>query len=168
VGGAAQTKAMKKLAGTMRLDLAQYREMAAFSQFASDLDASTRKLLSRGERLTELLKQKQYQPLRVSEQIVGIYAGTKGYLDDIEPKHVTLFEAHLLEIIRGSYPKLLEGIEDRKELTDELESTLKQALESAKNSFNPADMTLGKKRQQATRKAGEDVALTAAKGKAKK
>ena len=168
VGGSAQIKAMKKLAGTMRLDLAQYREMAAFSQFASDLDASTRKLLSRGERLTELLKQKQYQPLRVSEQVIGIYAGTKGYLDDIEPKHITLFEAHLMEIIRGSYAKLLDGIEDKKELTDDLEAMLKQAIESAKNSFNPADATLGRKRQKSTRQADEDVAFKAAKGKSKK
>jgi F-type H+-transporting ATPase subunit alpha len=142
VGGSAQIKAMKKLAGTMRLDLAQYREMAAFSQFASDLDASTRQLLSRGERLTELLKQKQYQPLRVSEQIVGIYAGTKGYLDDITPKNVTVFEAHLLEIIRSSYGKLLDEIEAKRELTDEMEEQLKAALTSAKNSFNPADATL--------------------------
>jgi F-type H+/Na+-transporting ATPase subunit alpha len=142
VGGSAQIKAMKKLAGTMRLDLAQYREMAAFSQFASDLDSATRKLLARGERLTELLKQKQYQPLRVSEQIVGIYAGTKGYLDDLEPKHVTLFEAHVLQIIRSSYAKLLEGIEAKGELTAELETELKAVLESAKNSFNPADAVL--------------------------
>lgn len=165
VGGSAQIKAMKKLAGTMRLDLAQYREMAAFSQFASDLDASTRKLLSRGERLTELLKQKQYQPLRVSEQIVGIYAGTKGYLDDIDPKHVTLFEAHMLEIIRSSYGKLLDGIEVKRELTDELEIDLKKALESAKNTFNPADATLAKKRQKATKQVDEDAASKIAKGK---
>jgi F-type H+-transporting ATPase subunit alpha len=142
VGGAAQTKAMKKLAGTMRLDLAQYREMAAFSQFASDLDASTRKLLARGERLTELLKQKQYQPLRVSEQVIGVYAGTKGFLDDIEAKHVPLFEAHLLEIARSSYAKLLDGIDAKGELPEELETQLKALLNSAKHSFNPADATL--------------------------
>ena len=162
VGGAAQTKAMKKLAGTMRLDLAQYREMAAFSQFASDLDASTRKLLSRGERLTELLKQKQYQPLRVSEQIVGIYAGTKGHLDDIDAKHITLFEAHLLEILRSSYASLLDGIDAKGELSAEQEETLKAALESAKNSFDPNDTTLGH------RQRGTEAPAPATAKKAKK
>ena len=142
VGGAAQTKAMKKLAGTMRLDLAQYREMAAFSQFASDLDASTRKLLNRGERLTELLKQKQYQPLRVSEQVIGVYAGTKGYLDDIDTKHITMFEEHLLEIVRSSYAKVLDAIEVKGEISDETEVEIKKAIDSAKASFNPADATL--------------------------
>ncbi|TKW61872.1 MAG: F0F1 ATP synthase subunit alpha [Blastochloris viridis] len=171
VGGAAQTKAMKKLAGTMRLDLAQYREMAAFSQFASDLDASTRKLLARGERLTELLKQKQYQPLRVSEQVVGIYAGTKGYIDDIDPKHVTLFEAHMIEILRSSYAKLLDGIDSKGELTAELEEQLKAALESAKTTFNPDDVTLtAKARGTETKKeaTSTEAAAKVAKGKAKK
>ena len=171
VGGAAQTKAMKKLAGTMRLDLAQYREMAAFSQFASDLDASTRKLLARGERLTELLKQKQYQPLRVSEQVVGIYAGTKGYIDDIDPKHVTLFEAHMIEILRSSYAKLLDGIDAKGELTAELEEQLKAALESVKTTFNPNDVTLGAKaRGTETKKEASttEAAVKVAKGKAKK
>ncbi len=171
VGGAAQTKAMKKLAGTMRLDLAQYREMAAFSQFASDLDASTRKLLSRGERLTELLKQKQYQPLRVSEQIVSVYAGTKGYLDDIEPKHVTLFEAHMLEIIRSSYAKLLDAIEVKGELSDESEAQLKDILVSIKDSFNSADATLTSRNAGSETKkeaTTTEAAVKVAKGKAKK
>ncbi len=171
VGGAAQTKAMKKLAGTMRLDLAQYREMAAFSQFASDLDASTRKLLARGERLTELLKQKQYQPLRVSEQVVGIYAGTKGYLDDLDAKHITLFEAHMLEILRSSYAKLLTDIDSKGELTAELEEQLKAALESAKNSFNPNDVTLTSKAKGTETKheaTSTEAAAKVAKGKSKK
>jgi F-type H+-transporting ATPase subunit alpha len=167
VGGSAQIKAMKKLAGTMRLDLAQYREMAAFSQFASDLDASTRALLSRGERLTELLKQKQYQPLRVSEQILGIYAGTKGALDGIEPRHVTLFEEHLLELARSAHKPLLDAIEDKRELTPELEEQVKKLLESAKNSFNPEDAVLKARSKpvKETRKAGEDAALKMAKKK---
>ncbi|PZP40570.1 MAG: F0F1 ATP synthase subunit alpha [Pseudomonas fluorescens] len=171
VGGAAQTKAMKKLAGTMRLDLAQYREMAAFSQFASDLDASTRKLLAKGERLTELLKQKQYQPLRVSEQVVGIYAGTKGYLDDIEPKHVTIFEAHMLEILRSSYARLLDGIEAKGELTAEFEEELKAALASVKTSFDPNDTTLGRRAKGTETKKDAtttEAAVKVAKGKAKK
>ena len=171
VGGAAQTKAMKKLAGTMRLDLAQYREMAAFSQFASDLDASTRKLLSRGERLTELLKQKQYQPLRVSEQIVGIYAGTKGYLDDVDAKHVTRFETHMLEILRSSHAKLLNAIEAKGELSAESEEELKAALVSIKTSFDPADVTLASRQQGTETKqkaTTTEAALKVAKGKAKK
>ena len=171
VGGAAQTKAMKKLAGTMRLDLAQYREMAAFSQFASDLDASTRKLLARGERLTQLLKQKQYQPLRVSEQIIGVYAGTKGYLDDIEPKDVGLFEDHLLEILRSSYTKLLDGIEAKGELPEALEAEVKQALQSAKASFNPADVTLkARNRGSETKEKATttQAAINVAKGKTKR
>jgi len=165
VGGAAQTKAMKKLAGTMRLDLAQYREMAAFSQFASDLDASTRKLLARGERLTELLKQKQYQPLRVSEQVAGIYAGTKGYLDDIEPKHITLFEAHMLELLRSSHAKLLNAIDATGTLGEKEEDELKQALESAKTSFDPADATLLSRHRNA--KKAEKVEKAAASAPAK-
>lgn len=171
VGGAAQTKAMKKLAGTMRLDLAQYREMAAFSQFASDLDASTRKLLAKGERLTELLKQKQYQPMRVSEQVIGIYAGTQGYLDDIDPKHITLFEAHMLEILRSSYASVLDAIEVKGEISAESEATVKEAITSAKNSFDPNDKTLGSKalgsetKQVAT---STEAATKVAKSKGKK
>jgi F-type H+-transporting ATPase subunit alpha len=170
VGGSAQTKAMKKLAGTMRLDLAQYREMAAFSQFASDLDVSTRKLLSRGERLTELLKQKQYQPLTVGEQLMGIYAGTKGYLDDIAPKHITLFEAHALEVARSSYPKLL-GALNKGVISDELEADLKAMLERAKSTFNAADSTLtAKQRGTETKKAisTTQAAVSVAKGDTKK
>jgi F-type H+-transporting ATPase subunit alpha len=162
VGGSAQIKAMKKIAGTLRLDLAQYREMAAFSQFASDLDASTRKLLARGERLTELLKQKQYKPLRVSEQIVGIYAGTKGYLDDIEPKYVTMFEAHLLDVVRSQYAKLLDGLEDKKEVTPELEEQLKAALASAKQTFDP---TVELAHQAAKAEASAAEAKSSAKAK---
>ncbi len=170
VGGAAQTKAMKKLAGTMRLDLAQYREMAAFSQFASDLDASTRKLLARGESLTELLKQKQYQPLRVGEQLVGIYAGTKGFLDDIEPKHITLFEAHLLEVARSSYPKLLSTL-DRGVMDDATETEVKALLTRAKSTFNAADATLtAKQRGSETKKAASTMegAMNVAKGETQK
>jgi F-type H+-transporting ATPase subunit alpha len=158
VGGAAQTKAMKKLAGTMRLDLAQYREMAAFSQFAADLDVSTRKLLARGERLTELLKQKQYQPLRVAEQLLGVYAGTKGLLDAIEPKHITLFEAHLLELARSSYTKLLSAL-DKGVMTDELEGEVKALIERAQSTFNPADATLNaKQRGTETKQAASSMA----------
>jgi F-type H+-transporting ATPase subunit alpha len=135
VGGSAQVKAMKKVAGTLRLDLAQYREMAAFSQFASDLDASTRQLLNRGERLTELLKQKQYAPLSAAQQICSIYTGTKGYMDEIEPSQIQAFEAHLLEIIAAGHPSVLETVSATGKLSDEAEKELIAAIESAKNSF---------------------------------
>ena len=137
VGGSAQTKCMKQVAGTLRLDLAQYREMAAFSQFASDLDASTQQLLSRGARLTELLKQGQYQPLEMEEQVVGIYAGTKGFMDDVDVKDINTFEAHLLEILRTSYGKLLEKIATGSKLDDKLTAELEKAIKAAKDSFSP-------------------------------
>ena len=137
VGGSAQIKAMKKTAGTLRLDLAQYREMAAFSQFASDLDKSTQQLLSRGERLTELLKQGQYEPRRVSEQVLAIFAGTKGYMDDLAPKHVVAFEAHLLDIARSSYADMLDTLEAKQALDDDLTAQMKQCITDALNSFDP-------------------------------
>ena len=137
VGGSAQIKAMKKTAGTLRLDLAQYREMAAFSQFASDLDKSTQQLLSRGERLTELLKQGQYEPRRVSEQVLAIFAGTKGYMDDLAPKHVVAFEAHLLDIARSSYADMLDTLEGKQALDDDLTAQMKQCITDALNSFDP-------------------------------
>ena len=112
--------------------------MAAFSQFASDLDASTRQLLERGERLTELLKQGQYQPLRVSEQIVRIYAATKGFMDDINPKEITAFEAHLLQTVRAGYSKLLDAIEADGQIKENSETELKKAIEGAKATFSMA------------------------------
>ena len=107
VGSAAQTKAMKKVAGSIKLELAQYREMAAFAQFGSDLDASTQKLLNRGAKLTELLKQNQYSPLTVAEQVITIFAGVKGYLDDVEIKDIGKFELTLLEKLKMIIVKLL-------------------------------------------------------------
>ena len=125
VGSAAQTKAMKKIAGSVKLELAQYREMAAFAQFASDLDASTRKLLDRGSRLTELLKQGQYSPLTVSEQVVSIYSGVNGYLDEIEIAQVGRFESEAIVEIKSKHGDLLESIEKEKELSDESANRLK-------------------------------------------
>ena len=130
VGSAAQTKAMKKIAGPVKLELAQYREMAAFAQFASDLDASTRQLLDRGVRLVELLKQGQYSPLTVSEQVVSIYAGVKGYLDKIETKDVVRFESEVHDEIRTNHPDLLESIANEKELSSTNEEKLKGVLDS--------------------------------------
>ena len=135
VGSAAQTKAMKKIAGPVKLELAQYREMAAFAQFASDLDASTRQLLDRGVRLVELLKQGQYSPLTVSEQVVSIYAGVKGYLDKIETKDVVRFESEVHDEIRTNHSDLLDSIANEKELSESNEEKLKSFLESFLEKF---------------------------------
>ena len=128
VGSSAQTKAMKKVAGTIKGELAQYREMAAFAKFGSDLDASTQKLLARGERLTELLKQPQYSPLTMEEQVVSVYAGTRGYIDGIATADVGRFEKELLARIHSKHASLLDGIRTKKDLTAELEAELKTVL----------------------------------------
>ena len=128
VGSAAQTKAMKKVAGSIKLELAQYREMAAFAQFGSDLDASTQKLLARGARLTELLKQPQYQPMPVEEQVASIFAGTQGFLDSVEVRDVTRYEAAMLSFLRKDKPKVLAKIRDTKQLDDDTAKALKDAL----------------------------------------
>lgn len=134
VGSAAQTKAMKQVAGKIKLELAQYREMASFAQFASDLDASTQKLLARGARLTELLKQAQYSPLSVGEQVVSIFAGVRGYLDQVDPKNVNRFEREYLTALRVEHPKLIAEINKTGKLSEEQESLLKDfAQKFAKN-----------------------------------
>jgi len=135
VGGAAQIKAMKQVAGNLRLDLAQYRELEAFSQFASDLDEASRKQLERGERLVEILKQPAYSPLPVEKQVVIIYAGTRGYLDDISPKSIRKFEDELYPFIETKYPQIFESIRTKKKLDDETEAQLKKALEEFKAGF---------------------------------
>ncbi len=135
VGSSAQIKAMKQVAGPIKGELAQYREMAAFAKFGSDLDASTQKLLARGERLTELLKQPQYAPLKVEEQVCVIYAGTRGYLDGIPTSSVGRFEAEFLALLRGKHAKLLDGIRTKKALDDTLEGELKSVLESFTKTF---------------------------------
>ncbi len=135
VGGAAQIKAMKQVAGTLRLDLAQYREMQAFSQFASDLDASTQKLLARGARLTELLKQGQYQPLAVEEQVCVLFAGVKGYLDKIKVDDISRFEEQLLQALRARGTDLLTSIRTDKALKPETEEQLKSFLEAFVKGF---------------------------------
>ena len=134
VGSAAQVKAMKQVAGTIKLDLAQFREMEAFAQFGSDLDVATQKLLARGSRLTELLKQAQFSPLQMEEQVCVIYAGVKGYLDDIALNKVGAFEADLLRNLRGS-KTLLETIKKEEKLSDASEAALKKAIETVKNRF---------------------------------
>ena len=135
VGSAAQIKAMKQVAGSIKLELAQYREMAAFAQFGSDLDASTQRLLNRGARLTELLKQNQFSPMPVEEQVVSIFAGVNGYLDDIDASDVTLFEEGLLGEVRSQHSDVLTTIREEQKLSDETEAKLKEILDQYAKSF---------------------------------
>ncbi len=135
VGSAAQIRAMKQVAGRIKLELAQYREMASFAQFASDLDASTQRLLARGARLTELLKQPQFSPMPVEEQVIVIFAGTRGYLDRVEVGAVTRFEQALLGEIRASHPDLLETIRNKQEVTPEVEKELVEVLDGFVKTF---------------------------------
>ncbi|MCZ6608024.1 MAG: F0F1 ATP synthase subunit alpha [Alphaproteobacteria bacterium] len=136
VGSAAQVKAMKQVAGTIKLELAQYREMAAFSQFSSDLDPATQRLLARGARLTEMLKQGQFAPCPVEEQVVSIFAGVRGYLDKIEVKDVTRFDAAMLDDLRANGQDILHSIRDDKELSEETEEKLKSFLDGFAKSFS--------------------------------
>ena len=135
VGSAAQIKAMKQVSGSIKLDLAQFREMEAFSQFASDLDQSTRNLLERGRRLTEILKQPQYSPLKVEEQVVVIFSGVKGFLDKIGISEITKFESFLLKKLRNQGKDILKTIKDQKSLSEDTETKLNQFLESTTNEF---------------------------------
>ncbi|HEY2514981.1 MAG TPA: F0F1 ATP synthase subunit alpha [Polyangiaceae bacterium] len=139
VGGNAQIKAMKSVAGTLKLDLAQYREKAAFSQFASDLDKVTRDQLERGVRLVEILKQGQYAPMPVERQIVTIYAGTKGYLDDLPTNKLGAFEKGLIDFLSAKHPKVMDGIKETKVLGKDLEEELKKALGEFKTAFGKGD-----------------------------
>ncbi len=135
VGSAAQIKAMKQVAGTIKLELAQYREMAAFAQFASDLDASTQRLLNRGARLTELLKQQQFSPLPVEEQVVSIFAGVKGYLDKVKTEDVNRFEARFLDEVRAKGADILNAIRTEKAISKGTEEKLKAFLENFSKVF---------------------------------
>lgn len=135
VGSSAQTKAMKKVSGSIKLELAQYREMAAFAQFGSDLDAATQKLLNRGARLTELLKQGQFQPMPFEEQTVSIFAGTNGYLDAVPTTDVVRYEQALLADMRANHADILTTIRDTKDLGDEVKGKLKAALDQFAKTF---------------------------------
>jgi F-type H+-transporting ATPase subunit alpha len=135
VGGSAQIKGMKQVAGKLRLDLAQYREMAAFAQFGSDLDAATQAQLQRGERLVELLKQPQYKPLSVSQQIISIFAGVRGLVDDIAVGDIQKFESGLINFIEDKHKSLIDKIHDAKKLDDETEAQVKAAIEEFKGLF---------------------------------
>ncbi len=135
VGGAAQIKAMKQVAGTMRLDLAQYRELAAFAQFGSDLDKATKAKLERGARLVELLKQPQYRPMPAQEQVASIYAATNSYLDDVPVEKVRDFEDAFLSFMRDTKKDILDTIRDKKVLTDELKASMNSAIEQFKQGY---------------------------------
>ncbi|WP_201839550.1 F0F1 ATP synthase subunit alpha [Microvirga zambiensis] len=136
VGSSAQTKAMKKVAGKIKGELAQYREMAAFAQFGSDLDATTQRLLNRGSRLTELLKQPQFSPLKMEEQVAVIYAGVNGYLDALPLNRVRAFEDGLLSILRGKHADLLDAIRASKDLSSDSEAKLKDVVQNYAKSFS--------------------------------
>ena len=132
VGGAAQIKAMKQVAGSLRLDLAQYRELAAFAQFGSDLDKATLAQLSRGQRLTEILKQPQYQPMDVEKQVLIIWAATNGFTDDVPVENVREFEAELLRFVENSHPGVLQDLRAKKAITDDIQKDLEQSLKDFK------------------------------------
>jgi F-type H+-transporting ATPase subunit alpha len=136
VGGAAQIKGMKQVAGTMRLDLAQYRELAAFAAFGSDLDKATQQKLNRGARMVELLKQDQYKPMTFPEQIVSLYAGTRGFMDDVPVEAVRKFEDELIEFVRNAKADILEDIQTKGKIDDSVEGKLKAALDEFKKSFS--------------------------------
>jgi F-type H+-transporting ATPase subunit alpha len=135
VGSAAQIKAMKQVAGSIKLELAQYREMAAFAQFASDLDPATQRLLNRGARLTELLKQPQFSPLSTEEEVISIYTGVKGYLDKLAVADIGRFEQGLLSNIKTAHPEILTAIVADKALKPETEEKLKAAIEAFLKTF---------------------------------
>ena len=137
VGGAAQTGAMKQVAGNLRLELAQYRELAAFAQFGSDLDAATRKQINRGQRLTELLKQAQYSPLPMEKQVLTIFAAINGYLDNIEVRHVGTFERQMLNYFEATHKKFLVEIASGKKMSNELQAEIKKALDDFAKRFEP-------------------------------
>ena len=136
VGGSAQIKAMKQVAGTLRLDLAQYRELAAFAQFGSDLDKATLAQLNRGQRMVELLKQDQYVPMPVEHQILVIFAGTNGYVDDVPVAAVKKFEQELLRFAASKHADLLKDIVTKKQIDDELKGRVKAAIEEFKKTFS--------------------------------
>ena len=135
VGSAAQTKAMKKVSGSMKLELAQYREMAAFAQFGSDLDASTQQLLNRGSKLTELLKQKQYTPMTVAEQLISVFCGVKGYLDDIDLKDIADFENKIIERCKSDKPEIIDSILSPGKLEENSEKSLIEVITNLKKNF---------------------------------
>ena len=141
MGGAAQTKAMKKVAGSLRLDMAQFRELEAFAQFGSDLDKATQRQLERGRRLVEVLKQPQYQPMGTEREIMILFAGANGYLDEWPAASVSDYEKQMLEFMDGKYPDLLNAIKETNDISDELDEKLKKAFDEFKDLFQPVSKT---------------------------
>ena len=135
VGSAAQTKAMKKVAGTLRLDLAQFRELAAFAQFGQDLDAATAKKIERGRRLTELLKQPQYHSIPFEEQVVSIYAVTKSFADNVKVSDIPAFEAGLVKFIKERQSAILTGLREKGEITSEIDASLSAACKDFSENY---------------------------------
>ena len=138
VGGSAQRKTMRKVAGTLRIDLSQYQELAGFAQFGSELDKESQRQIARGKRMTELLKQHQYEPLKVSEEVLVLYAGTHGYLDSIRVEDVQAYEKQVLAFMRAEYPSVLEELQNKNEWTEELEKKVADVLEKFKTVFKAA------------------------------
>jgi len=165
VGGSAQIKAMRQVAGTLKLDLAQFRELAAFSQFGSDLDKVTQNQLNRGQRLTEILKQPQFTPLSTEKQIIIIFAGTNGFLDDMKVEEIHSFEAGLYPYLDSAQSGLLKDIVEKKSLDDDLRNRIKSALTEYKQNFlsehreaalkesSVKELSAEEKKQQETKKA---------------
>jgi F-type H+-transporting ATPase subunit alpha len=139
VGGAAQTKAMKKVAGTLRIDMAQFRELEAFAQFGSDLDKATLQQLNRGRRLVEVLKQPQYQPMSAEKEVAILYAGANGYLDEWPEEAVGEYEKQMLEFLESKYSDILSDMKEKEDITDETAEKLNKALDEFKGVFHPAD-----------------------------
>ena len=139
MGGAAQIKAMKEVAGSLRLDLSQYRELEAFAAFASDLDENSRKQLDRGARLVEVLKQPQHQPMAVEEQVVAIFLGTRGHLDSVPVGDVRRFETEFLDHVKGSHDEILTDIRESKALSDETSGKLEEVINQFKKGFATSD-----------------------------
>ena len=135
VGGSAQIKAMKQVAGTMRLDMAQYRELAAFAQFGSDLDKATKAKLDRGARLVELLKQPQYKPQPVQEQVASMFAATRGYMDDVAVENIPRFEVEFFDFMRNAKADILNAIKEKAVIDDEIEAKLRAAIDEFKKTF---------------------------------
>jgi len=136
VGSAAQTKAMKKVAGSIKLELAQYREMAAFAQFGSDLDATTQKLLNRGSKLTELLKQDQYSPMTVAQQVIAVFSGVRGFLDKVQLSEIKSFEKQVYEEVKSSNPEIIDSINNTGKLDEEIEKKLTSIIEQFQKKGN--------------------------------
>jgi F-type H+-transporting ATPase subunit alpha len=144
VGGSAQTKAMRSVAGSLRLELAQYRELAAFAQFGSDLDKSSQQQLNRGRRLVEVLKQDQYKPLPMEKQVMIVFAGVNGYLDDIAVENVRRFEAELYKFVENAHPSIFQTIREKKIIDDALKAQIKDVISEFKQRFTSAAAQAGR------------------------